>query len=128
MCRYHTSYDAFQPLDGPEGWDELEEELAYDVRDSIIKEENASQMVELVKAIRMYSIRDQPHCESCEPLFVEDVSLRGWCECTLHSHFVATWRCIPCVLAEETKLIASQPKYTVEYRPENPRDLRFWKV
>jgi hypothetical protein len=85
-------------------------------------------VVELLKAIRMYSIRDQSHCEECEPLFVEDLSSEGWCECTLYSHFVATWRCIPCVLAEETKLTASQQKFTVELRPEYPRDMMYWKV
>jgi hypothetical protein len=125
MCRFHIAYYATLT---PDDWDDTEEDISYDVRDAQIKEENSRHVVELLKTIRMYSTRDQTHCEDCEPLFVEDQSMRGWCKCTLYSHFVATWRCIPCVLAEEAKLVTSQQKYSVEYNPGYRRDLIHMKV
>ena len=130
MCRYHISYRPSEnsPELRSELWDEIEEDLSWEVREAYTIEEDSSAEVELLKAIRMYNIRDESHCEDCEPVFVKDQSLRGWCKCTLYSHFVAPWRCIPCILAEEAKLTASQQKFKVVLRPNYPRHMMYWRV
>jgi hypothetical protein len=130
MCRYHISYRPSKnsPELRSELWDEIEEDLSWEVREAYTIEEDSSAEVELLKAIRMYNIRDESHCEDCEPVFVKDQSLRGWCKCTLYSHFVAPWRCIPCILAEEAKLTASQQKFKVVLRPNYPRHMMYCRV
>lgn len=100
-----------------ETWDLEEKIIGTAVNDAEILEEDSTRQVELVKAIRMLHMRDQTHCRECEPLIVDSRLSREWCGCNLHSHFVAPWRCIPCVLAEEAHLVASQQKYTMVYDP-----------
>ena len=99
-------------------WDMEEVGIGLDVNDGDIQEEDATRLVELAKAIRMmWCNRYATHCDACEPLYVPSPRSAISCRCTVHSHFVRPWRCIPCVLAEEASLTASQQKYTIQYNP-----------
>lgn len=99
-------------------WDMEEVGIGLDVNDGDIQEEDATRLVELAKAIRMmWCNRYATHCDECEPLYVPSPRSAISCRCTVHSHFVRPWRCIPCVLAEEASLTASQQKYTIQYNP-----------
>lgn len=113
-------------------WDTSEEELSLDVRDGEVEAEEVTREIELSKAIDMLSTKDQTHCDDCEPLFVdnrlESKLTEDWCHCTLYAHFVEPWRCIPCVLAEQTKLITSQQKYKVVFDPNTKPEWMYEKV
>jgi hypothetical protein len=142
MCRYHLTYpsegaspeqddwdvDWDEHLD--ESWDLEELCIGAEVNDAEITEENVPSQVELVKAIRMMNDgRYETHCEECEPLFVPTRKSTPFCKCTVHSHFVRRWRCIPCILVEEATLITSQQKYTVELiRCRNQSGWLYYKV
>lgn len=136
MCRFHLRYleKTSRPCwaesktdDYDENWDDEEYELSCDVRDADIHEEDLTREVPCTKTINMLNMKDQTHCLDCEPLFL-DGNNYGWCRCTIHLHFVEPWRCNPCVLAEDTKLISSQQRYTVEYDPGEPRKWMYQKV
>jgi len=107
-----------------ETWDLEELIISAGVNDEDIREEHVTRQVELVKAIRMLHMRDQTYCEDCEPLLVNP-GLKEWCICDIHSHFVESWRCISCVLTEETNLVTSQQKYTMLYDPNEIRGRRW---
>lgn len=71
--------------------------------------------VEMIKASEtFYTARVVEHCHDCQPLFMdldpENYESKEQCQCSLFDHFVAKWRCIPCVLAEQTKSVVSRPK------------------
>jgi hypothetical protein len=100
-----------------------EEIISYAVRDAEIAREDVTKQVEMLKTIDMLSSKDETYCQDCEPLFIDTPMSQGWCRCTIHSHFTESWRCIPCVLAEEAKQISSQQSYTVVY---DPTMLRKW--
>jgi hypothetical protein len=142
MCRFHLTYPTYGhgPFSEAESWYEdgywdedwylgsCDEEWEFEerflgtaVNDAEITEEDVTKRVELIKAIGMLSSKHQTHCEDCEPLFVDSLGSKEWCSCDIHSHFVKPWRCIPCVLAEETNLVLSQQKYTMTYDPKETR-------
>jgi hypothetical protein len=98
-----------------------EEVISYDVRDAETAREDVTKQVEMLKTIDMLSSKNETYCQDCELLFIETPMSEGWCKCTIHSHFTESWRCIPCVLAEEAKQISSQQSYTVIYDPTLPR-------
>jgi len=89
-----------------------------DDADSVFPDKWLERKVQLVKAMGMSEIKDLTHCEDCEPLVVGPRKKVVFCQCSLHRHFIKPWRCIPCVLAEEASLIASQQKYAVSYNPQ----------
>lgn len=80
-------------------------------------------MVELVKASGTMENKDTSNFQGCERLFVDSQGSKELCTCSLHSHFVAPWRCIPCVLVEEAKIFASQQKCTMTYKPDDAKVL-----
>jgi hypothetical protein len=133
ICRFHLIHSDFhsgfpsfsEPGSDEESnedleWDIDEKIMAHGVNDAIFTLENTTTHVELLKTIGMLNIKFQTYCKDCQPLILETPGWQGWCKCSLHSHFVAPWRCIPCVLSEEAQLIASQQKYTVTRDPEEP--------
>ena len=128
MCRYHLTYGIFDSPMYSIDLDWHEEDIAYEVRDAEIEEEDVTHKVELTKAMKMLNDKDRTHCEDCEPLFIDTPNSREWCTCNLHSHFVKPWRCIPCVLSEEAQLVASQQKYIMTYDPGFPRKWTYSKV
>lgn len=133
-CRFHYAYytlhleDLYDPNPDPDQEDQEEMDLECDEYEGNISsrvergfftpQEGTSHSVELVKAPDMVYTNSQTYCKDCEPLFVNSPGSREWCRCIMYSHFVKPWRCIPCVLAEETRQIASQQKYTVTYDPK----------
>jgi hypothetical protein len=106
----------------------LEEIIGRDVSDAEIVEENVTAHVEMVKTMGMLSSKEETYCQDCEPLFIETPMSKGWCKCTIYSHFSKSWRCIPCVLAEETKQISSKQSFKVIYDPRLPRDRMYQRV
>ena len=144
MCRFHLTYPAhgdgliLEAMALLEDWDDCWDEdlllkscdedwdleemfIGAAVNDADIREEDVTGKVELIKAIDMLSSKSQTHCENCEPLFVDSPNSREWCTCSVYSRFVRPWRCISCVLAEETHLVVSQQKYTMTYDPNETR-------
>lgn len=144
MCRFHLTYPAHghgsiwearalleewsDDWDGANYYKACDEECDFEemfigtgVTDADIREEDVTGQVELKKAINMLSSKGQTHCEDCEPLFVDSLGSREWCTCDVYSRFVEPWRCISCVLAEETDLVVSQQKYTMTYDPTETR-------
>lgn len=75
--------------------------------------------VEMIKASEIfYKARFVEHCHSCQPLRID---FDTWpssdlCECSIFEHFVARWRCIPCVIAEQARSVASLPKPYTTYK------------
>jgi hypothetical protein len=127
-CRFHITYPTFESDWNSNLWDDIEQNIAYDVRDGELEEEDVTRCVELTKTIRMLSDKDQTHCEDCEPLFIDTPNSKEWCICNLHSHFVEPWRCIPCVLVEEAQLVTSQQNFATTYDPTQPRKWMYSKV
>jgi hypothetical protein len=139
MCRYHTQY----PSDGPyshldsatawaarlddeeqemwdDEWDDFEQGLSEAILDCEETRETFRSKVETLKADEMFmSAMLTPHCGDCHPLIdmYADREYCHACDCDgAYGHFVSRFRCIPCVLQEEAKLVALQRKgYTVEY-------------
>jgi hypothetical protein len=96
-------------------WDFVEKVLGANVRDGFLKGKDVTAEVELAKTIAMLSSKTETYCQDCELLFIETPMSQGWCKCTTYSHFTESWRCIPCVLAEEAKQISSQQPYSVTF-------------
>jgi hypothetical protein len=134
MCRFHLTYAIPSPSLGQDTWDaewDFEElMIGIAVNDAEIKEEEVTRHMELHKGIHMmFGLRDERYCNECEPLLIPNPWSSITCSCTVHSHLVKPWRCIPCVLAEETKLVSTQQKYMLEYNPRAQyRHQVYWRV
>jgi hypothetical protein len=106
-CRFHIMYDEEKGLCDPH-WELDEQNLSEAVDNGDIEEHDFRCQIELKKAYEMdNSTRCIVHCVDCQPLVLnKDMDGPRWCECDgLFGHFCQEWRCIPCVLVEETKLI-----------------------
>lgn len=86
--------------------------------------------IELMKACDIfYTARVVEYCNECQPLFTEfDWMSNQVCNCSLFGHFVSRWRCIPCVLVEETKSIARAPKHGTTYEHFTELGYHFTRV
>ncbi|KAM0723030.1 hypothetical protein Q7P37_001228 [Cladosporium fusiforme] len=133
ICRFHIRYPTWGPYsENVESWDAMEgqnEEEIEDVwHDCELRlddwtgdcEVPKRGEIELMKACDIfYTARIVEYCNECQPLFTEfDWMSDKVCNCCLFGHFVSRWRCIPCVLVEETKSIARAPKYTYRHFTE----------
>jgi len=139
MCRFHTQYPSTGPyshvskaaaawaerLDDEEqefwdeDWDEDEQILSRAILDCVETTETFNTKVETLKADEMLmSVMLTQHCGDCHPLInVPAGSIYCQpCDCNgTYGHFVSRFRCIPCVLKEETKLVTQQQRFTTEY-------------
>jgi hypothetical protein len=142
MCRFHTNYPKWGPYstkpiqtftsmekdlidDDKEMWDSVwwddEINLSEWIETGEATPETFRCDVETVKTYNMLSsMIGRVQCEDCQPLvfrFEEDLSEEGYssemCHCGTFEHFSSPWRCIPCVLAEEARLVTMQQKYKV---------------
>ena len=92
--------------------------------------------VETVKACNMLSsMAGRVQCEDCQPLVFrfeeqleEDYYSDEMCHCGIFEHFSYRWRCIPCVLVEEAKLVNMQQKYKVTLQRNSRGEQRFSRV
>lgn len=139
-CRFHIKYPTYGPWGEEEMallWDvDAEETKKWDMQwtlDEIMTSDliESLQMpsgelrrhVELIKADEMLGrfgrLKTDFKCPECEP-FITDFSedSDGICRCDIYEHFVGAWRCIPCVLAEETKSVATEQRFKISYDPE----------
>lgn len=59
-------------------------------------------------------------CIHCQPLLLpgSSGSPEAQCRCSIYAHFVERWRCIPCVLLEETRAASNRQPGRVTYSPE----------
>jgi hypothetical protein len=89
-------------------WELDERNLSEAFDNGDIEKHDFRCQIELMKTFEMdNSTSCIVHCVDCQPLVLnKDMDGPHWCECDgLFGHFCQEWRCIPCVLVEETKLI-----------------------
>lgn len=132
-CRFHIFYKAMVPhenlesLGYPERYSRFRDTI-WDNRERSILMRNASNISRRVPhgTIEWNKVREMLHryglvsyCMGCRPNTLKDpleeFDPTAWCRCNPYTRFVEPWRCIPCVLAEEARMIASEQKRTRAY-------------
>lgn len=139
-CRFHVVYPKRDWADDEfiyefeafteEEWDDYEMYLCEEIEEGDRKMNN----VELRKAQDiLHGDHRRSFCRDCEPICTMLGDSMHICMCDLYSNFVERWRCIPCVLAEQTKSVLQRQHYKTTYKPqyENRPDMRvclYWQV
>lgn len=118
-CRFHVVYPESNLFGGirvtEHRWDVYEFDICDEIDEGMIN----SHSIELVKAQDILSGNSwQSFCGDCEPICLSVDDSCKFCRCELYSYFVERWRCIPCVLAEQTRSVSEKQHYKIRYRPE----------
>lgn len=133
MCRFHIQYPAYGPYAHDatgdpaeylnkeeqemwdEQWDSDEQDLSEEIMYGEVSVEDLGCYVETVKADDMFgSQMCMLQCVDCQPLIFKShyFDPGPTCDCGyIYGHFCKEWRCIPCVLVEEAKLVDRRQKY-----------------
>lgn len=97
-----------------EEWDDLE----YVVCTQIEEEGLPHDTIEIKKASEILCGDTwESFCGDCEPLCLQIEDARESCNCGLYNNFVRRWRCIPCVMAEQTRSILNRQRYKLKLMP-----------
>lgn len=133
MCRLHIQYPTHGPYshhwpavewaddlneeqkrEWDEEWDSDEQQLNVCLIDGEIHMSDLRGNIETIKADEMFVSQDcMSQCVDCQPLIFKTHYFDKGPECNcnhIYGHFCKEWRCIPCILVEEAKLVIRRQK------------------